>query len=198
MFFEIPRTHRYLHGSEHSFPTRRSSDLLQPNPPELFCGIRVDDPQQPEEIHSLKQIDHVKSILQQIELQQTIFTELLHFDLAQPDPVDLNGCNIESEADLTLSDLFLTALANQLLGGDFSPQPLAASELPTLHRLLVKDSKLNPQLVEQVRDKLDTQLPGASTFADYCLEIWQEEFCQLQEAELDPRYLSGLIIRLSE
>ena len=77
-------------------------------------------------------------------------------------------------------------------------QPLAACELPTLHRLLVQNAKLNPQLVEQVRTQLDTQLPGAGTFADYCLEIWQEEFCQLEETEIDPRYLSGLIIRLSE
>ena len=186
-------TGKFLDG-----PYRRFIESLQLNPPELFCGIRLGDPQQPEEIRSLKQIDYIVSILRQIELQQTIFTELLHFDLEQPDSYDLNGCNIESESDLTLSDLFLTALANQLLGGDFSPQPLAACELTTLHRLLVEDSKLNPQLVEQVRNKLDTQLPGASTFADYCLEIWQEEFCQLEEAELDPRYLSGLIIRLGE
>jgi hypothetical protein len=179
-------------------PYRRFVDSLQQNPPELFCGIRVGDPQQPEEIQTLKQLGYIESVLQQIELQQKIYSDLLSLDLDQPQPFDLTGCNIETETDLTLSDLFLTALANQLLGGDFTPQPIADCELTTLHRLLVHDTKLNPQLIEQVRNQLEDQLPGASIFGDYCLEIWQEEFCQLEESEIDPRYLSGLIIRLSE
>jgi hypothetical protein len=179
-------------------PYRRFIESLQLNPPEFFCGIRVGDSQQAVEISTLSQLGHIESILQQIELQQRIFSELLSLDPNQSESFDLSGCNIETEADLTLSDLFLTALANQLLGGDFTPQPLAVCELRTLHRLLVQDSKLNPQLVEQIRTQIDARLPGASTFADYCLEIWQEEFCQLEENELDPRYLSGLIIRLDE
>jgi len=177
-------------------PYRRFIDSLQQNPPEFFCGIRIGDPQQPEAIRTLRQLAHIEAILQQIELQQEIFRVLLSLDPNQAESLDLSGCNIETASDLTLSDLFLTALANQLLGGDFTPQPLAVCELPTLQRLLVEDSKLNPQLVEQVRNQLDAQLPGASTFADYCLEIWREEFCQLEENEINPRYLSGLIIRL--
>ncbi len=177
-------------------PYRRFIDGLQKNSPELFCGIRVGDPQRSEAISTLKQLSRIESILQQIELQQRIFHDLLSLDLNQIESFDLTDCNIETETDLTLSDLFLTALANQLLGGDFTPQPLAVCELPTLHRILVQDAKLNPLLVEQVRNQLDAQLPGASIFADYCLEIWQEEFCQLEENQIDPRYLSGLIIRL--
>ena len=179
-------------------PYRRFIETLQQSPPELFSGIRVGDHQHPVPIQSLKQIGQIEAILQQIELQQKIYSDLLRPEFNQTGIPDLSGCNIESETDLTLSDLFLTALANQLLGGDFTPQPLAACELTTLHRLLVQDSKLNPQLVEQVRSQLEAQLPDSSIFADYCLEIWQEEFCQLEESEIDPRYLSGLIIRLEK
>jgi hypothetical protein len=178
-------------------PYRRFIDSLQQNPPELFYGIRVGDPQQPEAISTLKQLTHIESILQEIALQQRIYSELFVLDQAA-DKVNLEHCNIDKKSDLTLSDLFLTALANQLLGGDFSPRPLAVSEVNSLHRLVVKDAGLDPLLVEQVRNKLDAQLPGASNFADYCLEIWHEEFCQLKEDEIDPHYVSGLIIRLKD
>ncbi len=178
-------------------PYRRFIDSLQQNPPLLFCGIRVGDPQQPEAIRTRKQLDYIATILQQLELQQRIFDELLPDDLTQLENLDLAGCNIETGTDLTLSDLFLTSLANQLLGAAFTPQPLAASELTTLYRLVVQNGKLNPQIIEQVRRQLDQQLAGASGFADYCLEIWQEDFCQMEETEIDPRYLSGLIVRLN-
>ncbi len=177
-------------------PYRRFIESLQQNPPEFFRGIRIGDPQQPEQIQTLKQLGQIDSILQQIELQQTIYSELLSVDQKNAEDIELSGCNIESVNDLTLSDLFLTALANQLLGGEFLPQPLAACELPTLHRLLVENSRINPLIVEQIRDQLDAKIPGASQFADYCLEIWQEEFCQFDEAEIDARFLSGLIVRL--
>ncbi len=176
-------------------PYRRFIDSLQQNPPLLFRGIRVGDPQQPETIHTGKQLDCIRAILKQLEDQQQIFSELLPIDLTREDFLNLENCNIETLDDLTLSDLFLTSLANQLLGGELIPQPLATNELKTLHRLLVLDGKLNPQIVQQVRQQLDEQLPGASIFADFCLEIWQEDFCRLHENDIDPRYLSGLIIR---
>ena len=47
-----------------------------------------------------------------------------------------------------------------------------------------------------LEEQLESLIPGASSFADYALEIWQEEMCQLEESEIDPRYISGLIIKL--
>ncbi|WP_020675977.1 DUF6178 family protein [Geopsychrobacter electrodiphilus] len=175
-------------------PFKRFIDSLQQNPPQLFCGIRVGDQQRAVEINTLKQLDEINAILKQIEMQQQIASQLMTVDLTQLETF-IEGCNIEEATDLTLSDLFLTALANQLLGGDFAPQPLAIPDLVTLHRLVVLDAKLNPQLVAEVRAQLDAQIPGASDFTDYCLEIWHEEFCQLEESDIDPRYLSGLIVR---
>ncbi|MCF6179693.1 MAG: DUF6178 family protein, partial [Geopsychrobacter sp.] len=177
-------------------PYCRFISSLNQNPPEFFRGIRIGDPQQAEEISTLKQLSAIESILNQIEQQQQLFNELFADKLAQEKNLDLSDCNIEEATDLTLSDLFLTALANQLLGGEFSPQPLAACELPTLYRLIVDNGRINPTMVIQIRKQLEDQLPGASDFADYALEIWQEEFCQLEESEIDPRFLSGLIIRL--
>jgi hypothetical protein len=176
-------------------PFRRFIESLQLNPPQLFRGIRVGDAQQAVEISTLKQLEEIEAILAQIEMQVQIAGTLLALDLNRLEPL-IEDSNIEEISDLTLSDLFLTALANQLLGGDFTPHPLASADLITLHRLVTQNNKLNPLLVEQVRTQLDEQLPGASVFADYCLEIWQEEFCRLAEADIDPRYLGGLIVRL--
>lgn len=176
-------------------PYRRFLESLRENPPQLFRGIRVGDPQQPEALRNLKQLACAERILQQISIQQDICQKLLNVDPTSLDHLDLVGCNIDQPEELTLSDLFLTALANQLLGGSFDPTPLAASELPVLHELLTKENALNPELVESVRTQLEGKLPGSSEFGDYCLEIWQEEFCALAKDQLDPRYLSGLIVR---
>lgn len=176
-------------------PFRRFIEELQQNPPQLYRGIRVGDPQQPEAIRGRKQLQQIEALLVQLEAQKCLLD-----DLAPQNPagLDLQQCNIDDPDDLTLSDLFLTALANQLLGGEFAPTPLAQSELATLHALVTQDGKLNPGIVEQVRGQLDQRCPGAGDFADYCLEIWQEEFCSLAPAELDPRYLSGLIVRTTD
>ncbi len=176
-------------------PYRRFIDSLNQTPPQLYRGIRIGDPQQPEAIRSHKQLHGIDSLLTQIEAQQCLLGDVLTQEL---DQLDLHNCNLETAEELTLSDLFLTALANQLLGGEFAPTPLPQSELATLHQLLSVEGKLNPQVVSSVRQQLDQRCPGAGDFADYCLEIWQEEFCRLAVADLDPRYLSGLIVRLKE
>lgn len=177
-------------------PFKRFVETLQERPPQLFCGIRVGDPQQPEAIRSLKQLACAESILRQLECQQSLCTELLQLHPESLNELNLQGCNIDLSTELTLSDLFLTALANQLLGENFTPTPIAAEELSVLHELLISEKKLNPELVERIRTQLEEKLPGSSQFGDYCLEIWQEEFGQLEKDQIDPRYLSGLLVKL--
>lgn len=134
--------------------------------------------------------------LQRLELQRALFGEDLPFSPAAAEDMDLNGCAPAQAEDLKLSDLFLTALANRLLGRPFLPQPIPVAELPQLHQRVCQQGRLGEHLRQETVLWLESMRPGAGAFAEECLAIWAEEFCPLSPQNLDPRFLSGLIIRL--
>jgi hypothetical protein len=139
----------------------------------------------------------VEAALDRLEQQRQLFETALHFELPLPEAWQLEGCYPRHGSELTLAAIFLTALANRLLGRAFAPQPLAAAELPALQALISRDGQLDPQLRLQTVAWLDELVPGAGAFGTFCLDLWNEEFCAVQGGELDPRYLGGLIVRLA-
>ena len=134
--------------------------------------------------------------LQRLELQVALFAEDLLFSLAAPEEIDLTGCVPAQAEELKVSDLFLTALANRLLGRPFLPQPIPVAELPQLHLRVCQEGRLGEDLRQETVLWLESLRPGGGAFAEECLAIWAEEFCPLSAQNLDPRYLAGLIIRL--
>lgn len=134
--------------------------------------------------------------LQRLEVQLALFSEDLPFSLAAAKDIDLSGCVPGQAADLKVSDLFLTALANRLLGRPFLPQPVPVAELAQLHQRICRQGRLGEDLHRDTVVWLESLRPGAGAFAEECLAIWDQEFCPLSPQNLDPRYLSGLIIRL--
>jgi len=134
--------------------------------------------------------------LDKMEVQRRIFVDGLHFLLPEPSALELSGCQPDAAEDLSLTEFFLTALSNRLLGRDFLPLPLAEEELAGLHAMVSQGGVLNPRLREETVKWLETVTPGGGAFADYCLDIWEEEFCAVTFEELDPRFIGGLIVRL--
>lgn len=177
-------------------PYRRFLETLNATPPRLFNGIRIGVTQDEKDFQNRNDLHQAEEYLQQVAIQQQLFDGILPFSLPKEESCDLSKCQPEQFTDLTLSDLFLTALANRLLGREFSPEPIPAAELINLHALISDDKKLSVKVREETCAYMDSLLSGAGQFADFCLEIWQEEFCNLEAKEVDPRYISGLIIRL--
>jgi hypothetical protein len=136
--------------------------------------------------------------LDRLEVQCRLFTEHFPFPLPSADAWALAGCHPVHGRELTLSAIFLTALANRLLDRAFAPQPLAAGELPGLHALVSRGGQVDRQLRGETRAWLESLEPGGAGFGDYCLNLWEEDFCQVRPAELDPRYVGSLIVRLEE
>lgn len=134
--------------------------------------------------------------LDRLEIQRRLFEEIFPFELPAPEDLDLEGCQIDEADQVSLSTFFLTALANQLLGGEFIPEPLAAVELPTLHGLVSHEGKINPELRRQTMARLEEQLPGGGAFADWCLSVWNDEFCNLSPDHIDARFVGGVLVRL--
>ncbi|PLX91066.1 MAG: hypothetical protein C0619_07945 [Desulfuromonas sp.] len=177
-------------------PYRRFLETLTGNPPRLFCGIRLSINQDEKDLQNRKDLQLAEEQLQQVTIQQQLFSGLLPITLPEQEFCDLSGCQPDQCSDLTLSDLFLTALANRLLGREFTPQPIPVAELAELHGRVSDNRQVSAKVREETVASMESILIGAGQFADFCLEIWQEEFCTLEADKIDPRYLSGLIVRL--
>lgn len=177
-------------------PLRPAVDALRRDQPKFYLPLEGGIRAATRHFSTLKELELAKSLLDRLELQERLVSR--HFPVLLPDPdrFDLAGCEPERIEDFCLSDLFLTALANQLLGREFVPTPIPLSEVPLLHQTISCGGALDPELLKQTRDWLESLETGGGQFADWCLGIWDEEFCSLKLEELNPRYLSGLILRL--
>ena len=51
--------------------------------------------------------------------------------------------------------------------------------------------KFDPELRTRTLAWLESLEAGAGTFGDFCLDLWEEEFCAVDSAALDPRYVGG-------
>lgn len=146
----------------------------------------------------LFEIRAVEQWLARIELQRRLFEEGLQFDFPVPAQLDLNGCHPEEVEDVTLVEFFLTSLANKLLGREFQPLPIAEEELAGLHDMVSQSGALHPRLREETIKWLESLVQGGGDFARYCLDIWEEEFCSIGSADIDARFIGGLIVRLED
>lgn len=134
-----------------------------------------------------RDLERAGSWLELIEIQQALFVDHFGFDLPEPSRETL-------PEGTTLADLFLTALANRLLGRPFAPQPLAVEEVVGLHGMVAEGGRVRPALRVETKRWLESLVSGGGRFADYCLDLWEDEFCAVAAEALDPRYVGGLIL----
>ena len=144
----------------------------------------------------LYEIQSTEQWLDRIELQRQIFEDGLQFELPDPKQLDLESCQPQDADELTLVEFFLTSLSNKLLGRDFLPTPIAEEELAGLHGMVSQSGLLNPRLREETSKWLESLVEGGSIFAEYCMDIWEEEFCSIGFEDIDPRFIGGLIVKL--
>lgn len=179
-------------------PYRQLTDALWQRPPQFAEVLARPERGGRRHFASLREVRLAEAWLDRLEVQSRLFTEHFPFPLPSADDWALAGCHPAHGRELTLSAIFLTALANRLLDRPFAPQPLAAGELPGLHALVSRGGQVELQLREQTRTWLESLEPGGAGFGDFCLDLWEEEFCKVHPAELDPRYVGTLIVRLEE
>jgi len=183
-------------GSYLDAPMRAFAEALGRRKPRFYEGIEAEERADERPFASLRDLQLAAGWLERLEGQRRLFEERFPFDLPLPGELDLTGCAPDVAADLTLSDFFLTALANRLLGRTFVPRPLPQEDLPALHARLCRDGRLDPELRRETGHWLDSLEPGAASFGDWCLDLWEHEFCALSPEDLDPRFVSGVIVRL--
>ncbi len=145
---------------------------------------------------ALRELRLAETWLDRLEVQRRLFAERFPFELPARGDWELSGCHPAQGRELTLSAIFLTALANRVLGRPFAPEPFPGGELATLHGMVSRQGRVDPSLREQTCDWLETLEPGGGSFGEECLELWEEGFCRIAVTNLDPRFVDGLIIAL--
>lgn len=164
--------------------------------PQFFTGLSGPDLADIRPFRTLEELQIAATALCRLELQVALLTQDLGFEFEALEALDLTGCIPAQTADLRVSELFLTALANRLLGRAFSPQPVPVGDLFQLHQRACQQGGLRQDLLEETAAWLESLRPGAAVLAHAWLGIWNEEFCALDPNCMDPRFVSGLIVRL--
>jgi len=178
-------------------PTDRAllAALLRRPHPLYFSGLENPQTAIERDFSSLADYRRVAARLDELNALGQWFMSRPPFPL--PDAVNpgLTGC-VPARADITLSTLFLTALANRVLGRSFLPEPLAALELAGLHGSLSRKGQVDSDLRRETVERMEALSAGGGAFASQCLDRLELEFCAVDPRRLDPRYVGGLIIRL--
>lgn len=200
LLLRLQRRARVLAKAEiftwYSAAHRACIEGLRRDRPLFFLGMLAPDKVGERPFASVADVARAEEWLRTIELQQQLFAGPLAGLLPSAE-WDLSDCVPAARDDLTLTSLFLTALANRLLGRPFTPHPLPAADLVSLQRLVSHDGRVDAALRRETVTWLDGLLPGAGDFAETALDEWQEGLCSLAAENLDPHYVGGLIVRLS-
>jgi len=171
------RAHRLVSGAlgaRFDYPEQLFLDALQEQPPVLYLAASADAPSDLQAISTMKIFRQVNQRLQQIEELEQLFTDVLPFAVG----------SVTSE-DATLSTLFLTAVANQLLGRPFTPKPLASEDLILLKAQTMKAGNIVPEFVQKIHSIIEQSDLNCQFFIEFCLECWQEDLHILDLDNLD-------------
>ncbi len=180
----------YLDGPDAALIT-----ALKHSKPRFYSGVETTTRANERPFRNYSDVKAVSAELGTVEALLPLFGTKGVFNIPAPDELDLDGCIPPQASEVTLSELFLTAIANKILGHDPTPEPIAAAELVTLHHALHTEDNF-AELRQQTHAWLESLAPGSGAFAEFCFEIWEHEFYALKPENLQPQYVGGLLIRL--
>ena len=173
----------------------RFLEVLRGRHPRLLINLIDPNHDGDRDFASLLDLQAAERFMTRLEMQRRLCEDIFGMTLPAPDQLDLSGCQPDDPEELTVAHFFLTALANQLLGRDFTPQPISVEEMIQLHPKVSIKGRLDEKLARETQAWLESLLPGAGWFAEECLDLWREGFCAVPVGQLDARFVSGLIVK---
>jgi hypothetical protein len=120
---------------------------------------------------------------------------------------DLSGCYPDDWREITLSTIFLTSLANQILKGTFQFEAIGQAQVKDfLSRVFEKDDQGKGVIKVEVKNGLRDWLRSVEgeelkqqhllAFQDFCLDLFEVQYGKIPPGEeVDPRFVKGLLIR---
>ncbi len=116
-------------------------------------------------------------LVEDLAEQWSLCFEKLRFPLAMLTAKGLEGCRPSSPAEITLGDLFRTALLNELIDKDFSPTPLSEHELGRAKAALAKARRSRPiwkRALSVTRKALTTHSAAEPARLERIVKTWTE------------------------
>ena len=170
------------------YPELLFIDSLLQDPPCLYHQADEDESSKLQLITSTKELDLVDHRLAQVESLQKLFSTDLPFELPQ----------LETEADETpsLSGVFLTAVANQLLKKDFAPTPLPKTDFSLLKDRTFSDNQISEDFCRNIYDSMRQLSPDCDFFVQFCLETWEQIFQNLDMGTEESPITSTLLVEI--
>jgi len=121
--------------------------------------------------------------------------------------IDLSGCYPDDWREMTLSAIFLTSLANQILKGTFQFEAIVQAQVKDfLSRIFERDGTGKGVIKVEVKNGLRDWLRSVEgeelkqqhllAFQDFCLDLFEVQYGNIPPGEeVDPRFVKGLLIR---
>lgn len=160
-----------------------------------------------EDFKNLQDLTEMERFLDAIEGILSFLGERLKISPQSLKEMDLSGCYPARWREITLSTLFLTALANQVLFGIFQFEPIGKVRLKELvSHLFERDAQGKGGIRMELRNEMKQWLNVRENdpqrrehliaFQDFCLDLLEETFGEIPPGEeVDPRFVKGLLIR---
>jgi hypothetical protein len=160
-----------------------------------------------DDFKNLHDFKEAKVFLESIKVTTNFLGEKLGVTPQGLRALDLTDCRPGSWQEITLSTIFLTALANQILNGTFQFKALEKARLKELiSSVFERDGQAKGVIKMEIKNRLRDWLSSMEAdedkrhhllaFKDFCLDLFEEEFGRApQEEEIDPRFVKGLLIR---
>jgi hypothetical protein len=160
-----------------------------------------------EDFKSLRDLEEMKVFLESLEVIVRTLGETLAVSPLELRGLDLTGCHPGDWRELTLSTVFLTSIANQVLFKVFRFGAIDQSRLKELlSHILDRNEQgkgvVRMEIEEGIRNWIDSVQEDRGrrehllAFWDFCRDLFEEQYGRIPSGEeVDPRFVKGLLIR---
>lgn len=154
-------------------------------------------------LHDLKEIE---LFLESLEVIVNTVEKKLNVSPHELKELDLTLCYPKDWREITLSTIFLTSLANQVLYGVFRFEAIEQARLKELLAHLFDRNEQGKGVVKMeikkgIKDWIDSISDDQNkrehllAFWDFCLDLFAEQYGRIPPGgEVDPRFVEGLLI----
>jgi len=160
-----------------------------------------------EAFKNLNDLKEAEDFLESIETITNFFGKELNIYPRYLKELDLSGCHPVRWGEITLSTIFLTSLANQILKGTFQFEAIEQAQVKDfLFRVFEREAQGKGVMKMEIKNGLrdwyysiegeELKRQHLLAFQDFCLDLLKEEYGKIPpEEEVDPRFVKGLLIR---
>ena len=156
------------------YPELLFIDSLLETPACFYRAASADKPSDLRAIRTLKDLQLIDRRLEQISSLEELFSLRLPFRLSTHE---------EQSEQPSLSQIYITAIANQLLERPYAPAPLSVSDLYSLRQKTIVNDQLDENFRKYFHQQLNREHENCAFFGVFCLELWEDNLLSTEPSE---------------